>query len=112
MTKDKKIKWKYDPFDDNVTAAVSSYKVKLEEGRDSEGSPLLIITIVSTNGDEIDRFDDEDLKDFKTSDPEHTSYWKLMSRTLHLAKRQARGADDAIDDILDDLDDLSDDPPF
>lgn len=105
MTKTKKINWKYDVFDDSVVAEFSKYKVSMEDGRDSEGSPFITITIFSLSDDEIDKFNDEDLKNISTSDPEYPSFWKLMSQTLNLAKRQARGADDAIDDILDELDD-------
>ena len=110
MTKKKKINWKYDSFDDNVTAEFSKNKIAVEDGRDSEGSPFIMVTIYSLSDEEIDKFNDEDLKNLSTSDPEYSSFWKLMSQTLNLAKRQARGADDAIDDILDELDD--DDVPF
>lgn len=110
LTSEKKLEWNIDPFDEEVTCRFSSHKIIISDGRDSEGSPYVQISIRSLSDVEIDTFTDNDLSGRTPDRFGYENYWKLMSGLLRTARRQAKGADEAIDSILGELDDK--DLPF
>ena len=104
FTKDKRIEWRSDPFTDEVSCHFSNFNIKINDGSDSEGSPYIKLSIVNFSDVEIDSFTDNDLVSNTPKLRGYSSYWKLMEELLKLARRQSRGADDAIDNILNELD--------
>lgn len=110
LTQSKKLAWDVDPFDDEVSCVFSTHKIVINDRRDSDGSPYVYVSIKNIAGSEVDSFTDNDFSETVPQIPGVDSYWKLMSELLRLARRQSKGADEAIDNILDELDDK--DLPF
>ena len=98
--------WGADLLDDKVlTTQIGTKTVEIGEGRSDSGEPLVRVTIRDDAGKALDTFDDESLSGLPVTGGSFGGYWSLMSDLLAYAKRQATGAEDAIDEILTVLDD-------
>ena len=103
----KEIEWKNDDVL-GTYCFVGSRMISLEEGHNEDMEPIETVEIRNSDGELAESFNDELFKD-DTAPAGFTSYWNLMTLIRETARRQATGADDAIDAILLELDD---DPPF
>lgn len=102
-TINKKLSWERDD-DETLNYFISDKTVELSYGENFEEETIIIIKIYK-NGDVIEKFDDETLKGPKPRVGGFESYWSLLANLFDTAKRQATGADDALDSLLDELDD-------
>lgn len=105
LTQSKRLDWQVDPFDDEVSCLFSTHKIVINDRRDSDGSPYVHVSIKNLSGSDVDSFTDNDLSEATPAIPGVDSYWKLMNELLRMARRQSKGADEAIDNILGELDD-------
>jgi hypothetical protein len=97
--------WGADLLDDNLLSTqIGTKNVEIGEGRSDSGEPLVRVTIRDETGKALDTFDDESLSGIPVTGGNFGGYWSLMTDLLAHAKRQATGAEDAIDEILSVLD--------
>ncbi|TFV37155.1 hypothetical protein E4K66_20885 [Bradyrhizobium frederickii] len=75
----------------------------------TEGSPVLVLSVLNEEGVMVDRFNDEEL-DHEDGTGQRLTWFKTMNELHNLALRHARGADKALNAILEELED--DDLPF
>ncbi|MFA6114871.1 MAG: hypothetical protein WC729_12780 [Sphingomonas sp.] len=96
--------WSMDNWSNSVVTNLPGYQIKLDFGQNDEGESLEVISIVDSNSNSIDAFNDSDLSSRKTNMDDYPTYWKLMQKLRNIATRKARGADKALDNILQALD--------
>jgi hypothetical protein len=101
-TKSKSVLWKLTDRGNPYTQ-FGNYSVLLENKEDADGAPYILVTITDILGKFIDNFSDNTLSEDSPSDSDLESYWKVMDTLIETARRQARGADSALDEILNQL---------
>lgn len=101
----KAISWSYHSVDKYVETIIANRAIRSWVGEDEEGNPLAIIVIINEDGNLLERFNDEDIKGNPIEFYDGKTYYQLMISIIDMAKRQATGADDAIDAILEELED-------
>jgi len=95
-TASSKISWSDSGALDEPRTKLGEHWVQLAEGRSANGSSLYSVVLATSIGEEVDRFDDEDLD---AGDP-NSSYYMALKELHMVASRQAKGADAALDDVL------------
>lgn len=129
QTAAERINWIISDDKSRVTADVSTYKIEIsDEPSENSFQADIRYSIYNANGDLVDTLTDQTISSFNPVNVNLNSYFSVMSNTLEMAKRQASGADKAIESILLSLganavkdkpirgfpsaDDLDDDVPF
>lgn len=83
---------------------VSSNYIHVRATRDADGEPLEIIEIRNSDDEVVDTFYDTDVGGVSPGISGFVDYYTLMTSLRQAARRNAHGADKALDDILGDLD--------
>jgi hypothetical protein len=123
-----KIDWNLSTDRQSVWAKIGSYRIEAADDQIEGFEQDIRITVFSEEGDQIDTFSDSYFRGLIPSNSQFNSYYSLMATFLEMARRQASGADAAIEMILKTLggtavtdqpskggsfiDDLDDDVPF
>jgi hypothetical protein len=98
-TKNNKISWSVTADDEIFEAAFPRYALRIHAG-EGRFSNMYFINILNEHGVSVENFSDADLTDrFFGTAPEQ-GWDGLMREIYEMARRQALGADQAIDDIL------------
>jgi hypothetical protein len=92
-------------FNNELSCSLSSYDVHLKTSRDADGEPLEIIELRNSSDQVIDSFDDTDIAELVSGYTGIDNYFQLMRALRISARRQALGADKALDAILKTLED-------
>lgn len=111
----KGVRWQHDPSEDAVEAKVGGQYIVLAKTNNSNFEPLYVLEIRNSSAIYLDGFNDEALGPGVAPHPAPpgSTYYGLMEALFELAKRQATGADVALDQILATLDqEEEDDLPF
>jgi hypothetical protein len=95
----RKIDWKLTDRG-NPFVQVGNYSVILENKEDADGSPYILVSINDMFGGFIESFSDNTLSEETPGISNFSNYWGLMEDLINIARRQARGADSALDDII------------
>jgi hypothetical protein len=112
-TLNNKLKWSIHAFTDELYCSLAKFKVVLEEGEDAEGSSLIIVRVKDEDDNQIDVFNDNTINGPKPMLTQYSTYWALMADLYNLARRNAVGADKALDQVLGNLPPVEeDDVPF
>lgn len=104
-TKANTVSWDVDMFRGDIFTHQGGYKIVIGSGEDGEGAPFISIEVKDARGRVIDSFTDNDLSKGIWLVDGYANSWLAMSELLHMARREAYGADEALDDILKALDD-------
>jgi hypothetical protein len=112
----KGLRWQHDPSEDTIEAKVGGQYVGLKKTANENFEPLYVVEIRNSSAVYLDGFNDELLGPgvAPLPAPPGVTYYGLMEALFELAKRQATGADVALDQILATLDaeEEEDDVPF
>jgi hypothetical protein len=101
-TRNKKILWEDTPTNQAFVAAFPKYSVQIERKLRRDAVDY-VITIINDVGVPVDDFSDVDLSTrFDNIAPER-GWFEFMNEIYEMARRQALGADEAIDAILGEL---------
>jgi hypothetical protein len=92
-------------FSKDLYCSFQNHAIYLRSSRDADGEPLEIIELKNSSDEVIDSFDDTVIADSIFDIDGVANYYGLMMNLRNTARRQALGADKALDDILSDLDD-------
>jgi hypothetical protein len=112
-TLNNEIKWAIHPFSDELYCSLGKFRIVLEEGEDAEGSSLIIVRVKDEADTQIDVFSDNTINGPNPLLAKYPTYWALMDDLHNLARRNAVGADKALDEVLNSLTPLDeDDVPF
>ena len=112
MTIKGKVAWQETVTAGVYRASFSNYslQISLEPSENLQGPKDIRISVFGDDGNEIESFIDEDIKQWISNfDPFSTGY-HMMHETYEVARRSALGTEQAIDQILADLED--DEIPF
>lgn len=96
-----KLKWEEGGLGD-AQATIGQYTISIEEGRSPSGSTLIYIAMYDVEAKKIDSFHDEQLD----SPAGPNIYFKVMKDLLARARKQATGADEALDSVLKNINEL------
>lgn len=100
QTMDGKVKWATGFDKSTVSSNITDYQVELSEESSSGFENDIRCTIYDSGGDQIDTFTDTYFKGYQPSILGISSYYYLMQTLLEAARRQASGADAAIESLL------------
>ena|SRR5579863_604914 len=95
--------WKEGAAPHEFQVSFANYSLLLSVTDNQEGEPLYTIEILDSQGNTLDRFSDEDLSRQKLLVDGVLAYHK-MAELYKKARRQALGANKALDEILGELD--------
>lgn len=99
-----KIIWELDRGGVPLTK-ISDKTIRVSKSLNSDGQPLVVVTVYGESGSAIESFNDEFLTSISPPDSDFMTYWAKMEALHQLAIRRATGADKALDELLRDLDD-------
>ena len=86
-------------------ATIAGRILLITTGVNEHGEDIIVFTIFQENGAKSDGFNDDALS-FDNYAPNGFDNWYLLCNAIfELGKRQASGADDALDAMIDELDD-------
>jgi hypothetical protein len=108
-TTEKKVPWRFEGS--TITFDVGNNVFFIRKTSNSNGDDLYVVNLLNNSGAVLEAFDDETLHDMRPSSNFDT-YYRLLEALFERAKRQATGADEALDDLLRKLDSDSLDFPF
>jgi hypothetical protein len=114
-TTKKSIKWRYEASDRSVWVKLAGQIIVLTGSSNSDFEPLCNLVITNSDGDLLEGFSDENLRGDQPKTALFSDWYSFMTALFEMAKRQATGADEALDNILKELgqdDDLDDDVEF
>ncbi|WP_068875012.1 MULTISPECIES: hypothetical protein [unclassified Phenylobacterium] len=97
------IHWQLDEFGDPYFE-LNGRKVFVEESVNEEIVPVMVVRILNTAGQLVEKFTDDDLRNREP--PAGMSFFDYMKELQQKAIRQATGADKAVDELISDLDGL------
>lgn len=103
QTISKRIKWHYESGDRLVWTRVAGQTVCIEMSSNNDFEPLCSLRIENAEGDYLEGFNDESLGPEKPRVGNFANWYLIMEATFESAKRQATGADEALDNILKEL---------
>lgn len=112
QTRSKKLKWKWESDDRSVWMRLAGQTLSIEMSSNSDFEPLCALKIENSQGEYLDGFNDENLGPEKPKVGSFVNWYLIMEEIYAMAKRQATGADEALDNILrelhasDDFDDI------
>lgn len=116
QTQSKRIDWEIEAFTHKLRARVGDFVIQLEKGSGTDGSPVEVVKIVDPKDQlfsgEIESFTDEELVDLTPRSMAFDSYWKKMEALRIDARRQAVGAEQALDSIMKSLNPEEEDDEF
>jgi hypothetical protein len=99
-TRERKLKWTMNE-DSSVWCDVGQYRLSLDSvarfDHDIDEEVMDISVTIRKNGTPIEKFDDNEIASAAT---EGLNAYKLLIDTLQMARRQASGADDALDEVI------------
>lgn len=109
----KGLRWQHDEMSSKVEAKIGQQIVSVTQSTNDNLEFLYIVEILNNAGVYLDGFNDEELGREVVPTPVAMTYYSLMQSLYELARRQATGADVALDQMLAALDqDELDDVPF
>lgn len=108
----KKIKWMWDSGEQCVWSRLGGHIVSLKTSSNSDFEPLCTLSIESRENEYLEGFNDENLGPVKPSNASFATWYQMMESLYNIAKRQATGADEALDNILQALSPEWDDVEF
>jgi len=126
-TEESALDWNLSSDRQSVWSPIGDYRIELSEDQAESFEKDVRVTVFNKDGDQIDTFTDTYFSGMIPTKAKFNTYYLLMSTNLETAKRQASGADAAIEKILNSLggsaiierstrggfsDDLDDDVPF
>ena len=103
-TGDRKVDWKPSYLNDEVfEAEFHPYKVSITSRHDPDypDEPDYIVQILNNANKVVEEFSNATLRGFMEEGK--VNPYKMLEETYTLARRQALGADDAVESLLDDL---------
>lgn len=100
LTREGRLDWRADE-DGEPFAELGAYFINLKEGRNANGSTTYRVIIEDKEVKTVDAFDDEDIDATAGG-----KYYVLLKKTINMARRKAKGADQALDEILKRLDEI------
>ena len=130
QTLNQRLPWSLSVDNARVHTVVGGFRVEIGvEPSDTSFESDIRFRIYDSDGNEVDTFTDQTLSAFSPVNVRMRSYLSVMTNTLELARRQASGAEQALDAVLAALggksvsdksntqitsfaDDLDDDVPF
>lgn len=104
----KKLKWRYEGEDRSVWVRLAGQTILLSISSNDDFEPLCSLSIQNNEGEFLEGFNDENLGPEKPAIGNFLNWYLLMEAMFQMAKRQATGADEALDNILRELDASSD----
>jgi hypothetical protein len=109
----KGIRWQHDAKSNTVEAKIGQQFVTVKQTINSDFEFLYVVSIENSSSVYLDGFNDEQLGKEIAPVEKTMSYYSLMENLYEMAKRQATGADVALDQVLATLDqEEEDDVPF
>lgn len=102
-TKSGDISWQMS-YENEIYCSRSKYNVYLRSTRDADGEPLEVLELKNNADQIVDSFDDTDIAGSVVGYADSDNYYQLMASLRHSARRNALGADKALDDVIRDLD--------
>ena len=102
-TLDGKLEWNFDSSLPYLWTTIANREIEIEESHNFNGDPLMSI-LIKSDGEVIERFNDEMITGVEPKIAGFASYYKLMVELENAAKRRALGADKSLDDVLRELD--------
>ncbi|MCW2380983.1 MULTISPECIES: hypothetical protein [unclassified Sphingobium] len=96
----KSLDWKNSPWTNRLSVNIGNYRVEIDTGEESDGTPVEIIYILNASNQIVDSFNDNELSGEETGVDGYDNYWLLMKRIHHLAHRKSKKSDEAIENIL------------
>lgn len=101
QTVGERIDWSISDDKSRVSADINTYKIEIfAEASENSFQADIRYSIYNSNGDLVDTLTDQTISSFNPVNVNLNSYFSVMSNTLEMAKRQASGADKAIESIL------------
>ena len=89
-----------------IYATIAERSVFIYYRLSGEGEDLVVFNIFGKDGKLTDSFNDETISYDKTVPLGFDNWYLLCAALLEMGKRQASGADDALDAMIDELDDI------
>ncbi|MFN3674761.1 MAG: hypothetical protein ACK4TC_02195 [Sphingomonas pseudosanguinis] len=107
-TKAEKISWDYDNSRSTISVWNGDVLLSIKVSTDENFEDIYSLSLINRSGVYLESFSDTDLNGIETGD-DYANYFVKMRDLFNLAKRQATGADKALDDFMralerDDLD--------
>jgi hypothetical protein len=102
-TQQGKVDWNLSGNKNDAWSNVGGFRVEIGEDSADSFETDIRITVYNDAGDQIDTFSDSYFRGQSPSRINLNNYFAVMSTLLEMAKRQASGADAAIDSILQSL---------
>ena len=96
-------------YENDLQCELGRHIIKLKSFRDEEGEPIEQIEFFNSDDLRVDYFNDVTLAGIVPTNSEFATYFSMMQSLREKARRNALGADKALDEILSALDD---DIPF
>lgn len=100
-TRLEEITWNLSDDKSRVSANIDTFNIEISgEASEQPFQEDIRYTIYNVNGDIVDTFTDETISAYSPVTISINSYFSVMSTTMEMARRQASGADKAIEKIL------------
>lgn len=103
-TSDKKLSWALKDNDGSVVCDMSDFSIRLSSTRTASNEPLEKVEVQNSSGQTLDLFYDTTVSGKVPPRSGYQTYYELMRELRVQARRQAIGADSALDTILRSLD--------
>lgn len=97
------LKWEETVENRSFMVSFPNYTIRVSQEDGENDMTDYVISIINNEGSVIDRFSDVTLSQMRPGG----SYFTMMEELFNNARRNAFGADKALDDILSELSDLS-----
>ena len=98
-TKSAKVSWEFDNTRNSVSVWNGDVLLSLLKSEDDNFEDVYSLSLINRAGVFLESFSDTDLDQISTGD-DHQNYFVKMRNLYELAKRQATGADKALDDFM------------
>lgn len=109
----KGIRWQFDADSNSVEAKIGHQFINLKQSINDDYEFLYVVEITTSSGVFLDGFNDEQLGRAIAPTATSMTYYNVLENLFESAKRQATGADVALDQMLAVLEqDEADDVPF
>lgn len=99
-TEGTKLEWNLTGDQETVWTSVGTFRVELSNENTDNFERDIRVTVFNQSGDQVDTFSDSYFQGVKPVTVNLNGYYSVMSILLEMAKRQASGADAAIEAIL------------
>lgn len=99
-TRDGSLKWTETVDENTFSVAFKDFSVSIHSVRGDHGATDYVFQILNDSGEVVDQFRDTELGSMFEYDEERREFYESVARLFEIARRNARGADQALKSIL------------